>query len=87
MQGFKDAVKRFLKTERSSLKARYLARDTQCPLHIQPVQWVNLQIYWGNSTQVEKAEKMANARKQVRSTFHVGRKGKGGRDADVVSKL
>jgi hypothetical protein len=40
----------------------------------------------GNSEQVEKAEKMANARKQVRRAFHVGRKGNGGRDAALVRK-
>jgi hypothetical protein len=28
MQGFKDAVKRFMKTERSRLKAKYLVGDT-----------------------------------------------------------
>jgi hypothetical protein len=78
MRGFKDAMKRFMKIERSRLKAKYLAGDTQCPLHIQPAQWINLQTYWGESTQVEKVEKMANARKQVRSTSHVGRKGRGG---------
>jgi hypothetical protein len=45
MGGFKDAVKRFMKTERSRMKAKYLAGDTQCPLHIQPAQWINLQTY------------------------------------------
>jgi coenzyme F420-reducing hydrogenase gamma subunit len=85
--GFRDAVKRFMKTERSRLKGKYLAGDTQCPLHIQPSQWENLQTYWGNSSQVQKAEKMAIARRQVNNASHLGRKGKGGRDADLVRHL
>lgn len=85
LRGFKDAVKRFMKTERSRLKAKFLAGETECPLHIQPAQWISLKSYWVNTSQVEKAEKMANARRQVRHASHVGRKGKGGRDAEVVS--
>ena len=34
MLGFWDAVKRFIKKERSQLKGKYLAGDTQCPLYI-----------------------------------------------------
>ena len=84
MRGFRDAVKRFMKTERSRLKAKFLAGDRDCPLHIQPCQWEKLQAYWNNTSQVEKAEKMAIARRQVRNASHLGRKGRGGRDADVV---
>lgn len=87
MRGFRDAVKRFMKTERFRLKGKYLAGDTDCPLHIQPSQWEKLQGYWNNTSQVEKAEKMAIARRQVRHASHLGRKGKGGRDADVVRQL
>jgi hypothetical protein len=86
MRGFRDAVKRFMKTERSRLKGKYLAGDTQCPLHIQPAQWENLQAYWEDTLQVEKASKMANARRQVRNASHVGRKGKGGREAELVRR-
>jgi hypothetical protein len=87
IRGFRDAVKRFMKTERSRLKGKYLAGDMQCPLHIQPSQWENLQTYWGNSSQVQKVEKMAIARRQVKNASHLGRKGKGGRDADLVRHL
>jgi hypothetical protein len=87
IRGFRDAVKRFMKTERSGLKGKYLAGDAQCPLHIQPSQRENLQTYWGNSSQVEKAEKMAIARRQIRNASHLDRKGKGGRDADLVRHL
>jgi hypothetical protein len=37
-QGFRNAIKRFLKGERSRLKAKYLAGHTDCPLHVQPAQ-------------------------------------------------
>jgi hypothetical protein len=33
---------------------------------------------------VAKAEKMANARCQVCNALHIGRKGKGGREAELV---
>jgi hypothetical protein len=33
---------------------------------------------------VAKAEKMANARRQVRNASHVGKKGNGGREAKLV---
>jgi hypothetical protein len=36
MRGFRDVMKRFMKTERSRLNNKYLAGETQCPLHIQP---------------------------------------------------
>jgi hypothetical protein len=87
MRGFRDAVKRFMKTERSRLKGKFLAGDTDCPIHIQPSQWEKLQAYWNNTSQVEKAEKMAVARRQVRNASHLGRRGRGGRDADVVSHV
>ena len=35
-QGFWNAIKRFLKDERSRLKTKYLAEHTKCPLHVQP---------------------------------------------------
>jgi hypothetical protein len=85
MSGFRDIMKQFMKTERSRLKEKYLARDTQCPLHIQPTQWENLLAYLARDTlQVAKTKKMANARHQVRNASHVGRKGKGGREAKLV---
>ena len=44
-QGFCNAIKRFLKEERSRLKAKYLAGHTNCPLHVQPAQWETLKEY------------------------------------------
>jgi hypothetical protein len=84
MRGFRDAVKRFMKTERSRLKMKYLAGDTQSPLYIQPAQWENLLAYWEDTSQVAKAEKMATAWRQVHNALHIGKKGKRGREVELV---
>jgi hypothetical protein len=36
MQGFRNAVKRYMKSERSRLKTYYWSGDTSNPLHVQP---------------------------------------------------
>jgi hypothetical protein len=41
--GFRNAIKRFMKTERSRLKARYMGGDTTYPIHLDPRQWDRLQ--------------------------------------------
>jgi hypothetical protein len=45
MQGFKNAMKYFLKYERSRLKMRYWAGDTSNPVLVQPAQWERLKEY------------------------------------------
>jgi hypothetical protein len=50
-RGFRNAIKRFMKTERSRLKAHYMGGDTVCPIHIDSHQWEKLQQYWGSSLQ------------------------------------
>jgi hypothetical protein len=84
-RGFRNAIKHFMKTERSRLKAQYMAGNITCPVHIDPRQWQRLQEYWGSNLQREKAEKMTIARKQVKNIGNVGRKGKDGKEAAVVS--
>jgi hypothetical protein len=84
-QGFRNAIKRFLKGKRSRLKTKYLAGHTECPLHVQPAQWDMLKEYWATDGQVQKAAKMANSRKQVKNVSSTGRKGKAGVDAQLVS--
>jgi hypothetical protein len=39
MVRFRNAIKRFMKTERSRLKARYMAGQTECFVNVQPNQW------------------------------------------------
>jgi hypothetical protein len=84
-RGFRNAIKRFMKTERSRLKARYMAGDTLCPAYVDPRQWDRVQEYWGSNLQREKAEKMAITRRQVKNVGNVGRKGKDRKEADMVS--
>jgi hypothetical protein len=84
-RGFRNAIKRFMKTERSRLKARYMAGDRTCPVHIDPVQWERLQEYWGSTLQREKAERMTVARKLVKNSGNVGQKEKDGKEANLVS--
>jgi hypothetical protein len=85
MQGFRNSVKRFLKSERLRLKARYRAGDTKNPVHIQPAQWERLKTYWSTEKQVLKAAKMQDARSNVKNISVVGRKGKAGLEALAVT--
>jgi hypothetical protein len=87
MQGFKNAVKRFLKYERSRLKMRYRAGDTSNPVHVQPAQWERLKEYWGTEQQLLKSAKMVDVRSKVKHVSVVGRKGKAGQEALAVSLI
>jgi hypothetical protein len=85
MQGFRNSVKRYLKSERSRLKMRYCSGDTANPVHVQPAQWERLQHYWGIEKQVHKSAKMVDARSKVKRVSVVGRKGKAMQQALAVS--
>src|SRR5579875_2846236 len=76
---FKTAIKRFLKTERSRLKARYVSGESTCPVHVDPQQWKKLQAYWQSEDHISKVDKMTNARRSVKDNTNVGRKGKFGK--------
>jgi hypothetical protein len=39
LRGFHNAIKKFLKMEKSRLKSKFVAGQTQCPIYIQPLQW------------------------------------------------
>jgi hypothetical protein len=85
MQGFRNTVKRFLKSERSRLKMRYQSGDTANPVHVQPAQWERLKQYWGIEKQLLKSVKMVDARSKVKHVSVVGRKGRAGQLALAVS--
>jgi hypothetical protein len=85
LRDFRNAIKCFMKTECSKLKAHYMAGDRTCPVHIDPVQWERLQEYWGSTLQREEAERMAIARKHVKNIRNIGQKEKDGKEADLVS--
>ena len=87
MIGFRNAIKKYLKTERSRLKAHFVGGDDTCPVHVNPDQWKRLQAYWGTDKQLKKAATMAHARRQVKNYSSVGRKGRAGKEASLVSVI
>jgi hypothetical protein len=84
-QGFRNAVKKYMKQERSRLKTRYREGHTTCPLHIEEDQWSRLVKYWESDAHIQKSKKMSKARGSVKMLSTVGRKGKDGREAKEVS--
>ena len=46
--GFKDAVKRQMKTERAKMKGWFMSGKKQCPVFIEPDQWARLCEYWSS---------------------------------------
>jgi hypothetical protein len=83
-QGFRNAIKRYLKSEHSRLKTRFLSGQTDCPLHIEPAQWEKLKVYWSIDLHREKSEKMASTRRHVKNYSNVGWKGRAGLEAKLV---
>jgi hypothetical protein len=87
MQGFRNSVKRYLKSERSRLKGRYKGGDSKNPMHVQPAQWERLKTYWWTEKQVLKSATMQDARSKVKHVSVVGRKSKAGLEALAVTLL
>lgn len=85
--GFRNAVKRFMKSERARLKRQYQEGHTACPIHIEEEQWTKLKEYWNTDVQMEKSRKMVMARGSVKVLSTVGRKGKDGREEQEVSLM
>ena len=84
MAGFRATITRFMKSERSRLKTRYLKDEETVPTHIHSDQWKRLKDYWKTDAQKLKSKKMAEARQSVKNYALVGRKGKAARDSVVV---
>jgi hypothetical protein len=83
--GIRNAVKRFMKSERAQLKRQYQEGHTACSIHIKEEQWTRLKEYWNTDVQMEKSRKMAMARDSVKALSTVGRKGKDRREEEEVS--
>jgi hypothetical protein len=83
-RGFKNVVKRQMKTERSKMKAWFLGGKKECPVYIEPDQWARLCEYWSKPETEQKAVRMANARKAVKNQSNVGRARKAGKEALLV---
>ena len=80
-KGFKNAVKRQMKTERSKMKTWFLSGKRECPVTIEPDQWARLCEYWSKPETEQKAIRMAKARQAVKNQSTVGRAGKAGKEA------
>jgi hypothetical protein len=83
--GFKNAVKRQMKTKRSKMKGWFMSGKKECPVFIEPDQWARLCEYWSKPETEQKAQMMANARRNVKNQLNVGRAGKAGKEAQLVS--
>ena len=83
--GFKNAVKRQMKTERAKMKGWFMAGKRQCPVFIEPDQWARLCEYWSKPETEQKVLMMAQARARVKNNSNVGRAGKAGKVAQLVS--
>ena len=66
------------------MKGWFLSGKKDCPVTIEPDQWARLCEYWTKPETEEKAQRMANARKQVKRISNVGRAGKAGKEAQLV---
>ena len=84
--GFRNAIKRYLKTERSRLNAHLATEGPEVvPTHVLPDQWKRLIKYWGTEKQVKKAKTMSLVRRSVKNMSSVGRRGRAGKEAALVS--
>jgi hypothetical protein len=86
-QGFCNAIKRYLKSERSRLKVKFLSGQGDCPLHVEPAQWDKLKLYWSTDLHWEKSLKMATARHHMKNFSTIGRKGKARVEAKLVCTI
>lgn len=84
MLGLRTSITRFLKAERSRLKARWLKGNTTCPSRVNPEQWKRLVAYWETPAQVAKSSKMSEARQGLGNQKSVQRKAKSGGPSQVV---
>ena len=60
--GFRNAIKRFMKIERSRLKTKYPEGHKECLVHIEEDQWNRLIKYWDIDDHKEKSMKMSLTR-------------------------
>jgi hypothetical protein len=65
-RGFKNAVKRQMKADRSKMKAWFLGGKKECPVYIQPDQWTRLCEYCSKPKTEQKTMRMRNARRHVK---------------------
>ncbi len=84
MVGFRNVVKRWLKIEKSILKARYMARKKNCSINIEPDYLVRLKAYWSKPETGRKVKQMSKTRSKMKNLLNVGQSGKTGAEARLV---
>ena len=97
MTGFRTCITRYMKSERSRLKAKWLkwretavdkkpeAEKAMCPITVKTDQWERLLAYWKTVAQQMKSKKMALTQQSVKNTNFIGRKGKSAKEVAIVS--
>ena len=85
--GFRNVVKRFMKSEHAQLKRQYQEGYIACPIHIEEEQWTMLKEYWNKNVQMEKSRKMAMAMGSVKALFTVSQKSKDDREEEEKVSL
>jgi hypothetical protein len=84
-RGFKDCVRRFMKSERSRLKKRYQKDgQTGCPLGVDADQWATLVKYWEERNTQKKTSQLTCARGAVTKLSKYGCGGKAAAKAKLV---
>jgi hypothetical protein len=83
--GFKNAVKRQMKTKRAKMKGWFMSGKKQCHVFIELDQWARLCEYCSAPKTKQKAQMMSKARNQVKNMSNVGRAGKAGKETQLVS--
>jgi hypothetical protein len=76
-QGFRDCVRRFMKSEQSRLKMRWIMHGhTTCPMGVETSQWDTLVAYWSERATKKKTDQLTGARGAVMKVSKYGRGGK-----------
>jgi hypothetical protein len=76
-QGFRDCVRRFMKSERSRLKKRWIMHGhTTCPMGVETSQWDTLVAYWSERATKKRTDQLTSARGAVMKVNKYGRGGK-----------
>jgi hypothetical protein len=83
--GFKNVVKRWLKTNKNKLKIRFLEGRTKCPINIEHVHWERLRVCWSKPKTKKKAKQMSNANSKVKILTNVAQTGRAKKEARLVS--
>jgi hypothetical protein len=76
-QGFRDCVRRFMKSERSRLKKWWIMHGhTTCPMGVETSQWDTLVAYWSERATKKRTDQLTGARGVVMKVSKYGRGGK-----------